>query len=142
MNPRTEAYLRRGGVPEDVLAAMRAGEAVLITPSALEGWLKDAWMGGLQRRRHEVEAEIAKLDRYYDRRLERAYERLERLANIERSYEEHRFLMADVVWWFNGFRARMKKHDQTPLPDRGQMLALLHALADIAPVVKEEKIPF
>lgn len=144
MNPKTEAYLLRHGSGQEAVDALKAGKIVGITAEGLESWLRGAFEDGQSHRRAEVEAEIGKLDRYYDQRIEKAYARLKRLANVERQAERLRGVVADAVWWFKGYGARLKPADRRALPDQDDLLALLRALNDVTddPEAKAEEIPF
>lgn len=46
MKESFERYLRNGGMPEDVLVAMKADEPVATTGDALFSWMQGAWLDG------------------------------------------------------------------------------------------------
>ncbi len=152
MNPRTESYLRRYGLPEGTIEALKAGGQAVIDAGALTGWLRAAFESGLAHRRAAVQAEIERLDQYWAARgrgVEAANElltaRLRRLENLEAHWREHHEIVADVQQWFFGFAAAhagREPWERPRVPDPRRLRDLNLALLSVDPSPQPEKVPF
>lgn len=142
MNLNTQSYLRRRGMPEDVITALEGGAPVLIDADSLTSWLRSAYESGERVNRArlatalwpaiEVALRLARAEGYSEGYEENKQELLkaeaaadvlseamhakeQRYKDLERNLEDFAAIAADVHCWLDGIAlgARLTQTDWT-----------------------------